>query len=74
MDSATTMPKNKFIDSGKGKKPVPDDLEAVSRKIEYWDQGLIARYRINYRTAQGTEHSIEWDGTTARVSEQHSPE
>jgi hypothetical protein len=59
-------------DTGKGKKSVADDLEAVLRKIEYWHQGSIARYSISYRTAQGTEHPIEWDGKTAR--EQRSPE
>jgi hypothetical protein len=54
-------------DTGKGKKAVADDLEAVLRKIEYWNQGSIARYRISYRSTQGTEHLIEWDGQTARV-------
>jgi hypothetical protein len=49
-------------DSGKGKKTVADDLEAALRKIEYWHQGSIARYRISYRRSQGTEHLIEWDG------------
>jgi len=57
----------KIQDTGKGKKSVADDLEAVLRKIEYWHQGSIARYRISYVSAQGTEHPIEWDGQTARV-------
>jgi hypothetical protein len=60
-------------DTGKGKKSVAEDLEAVLRKIEYWHQGSIARYRISYRSGQGTEHLVEWDGQTARVSEQRSP-
>ena len=58
-------------DTGKGKKAVADDLEAVLRKIEQWHQGSIARFRISYRSTQGTEHSVEWDGKMARVSEQN---
>jgi hypothetical protein len=54
-------------DTGKGKKCVADDLEAVLRKIEYWHQGSIARFRISYVSAQGAERPIEWDGQTARV-------
>jgi hypothetical protein len=57
----------KIQDTGKGKKSVADDLEAVLRKIEYWHQGPIVRYRISYRSTQGTEHLVEWDGQTARV-------
>jgi len=56
-----------FQDTGKGKKPVADDLEAVLRKIEYWHQSSIARYRISYTSTQGTEHLVEWDGQTARL-------
>ena len=59
-------------DTGKGKKSVGDDLEAVLLKIEYWHQSSIARYRISYRSTQGTEHLIEWDGKTARA--RRSPE
>jgi len=54
-------------DTGKGKKSVADDLDAVLLKIEYWHQGSIARYRISYVSAQGTECLIEWDGQTARM-------
>jgi hypothetical protein len=57
----------KIQDSGKGKKSVADDLEAVLRKIEHWHQGSIARYRISYRSTQGTEHLVDWDGKTARL-------
>jgi hypothetical protein len=39
-------------DTGKGKKSVGDDLEAVLLKIEYWHQSSIARYRISYRSTQ----------------------
>ena len=54
-------------DTGKGKKCVADDLEAVLLKIEYWHQGSIARYRISYMSTQGTEHLVEWDGKAARA-------
>ena len=54
-------------DTGKGKKSVADDLEAVLRKIEYWHQGSIVRYRISYQNTHGSEHLVEWDGQTARV-------
>jgi hypothetical protein len=54
-------------DTGKGKKSVADDLEAVLRKIEYWHQGPIVRYRISYRGIQGAEHLVARDGQTARV-------
>jgi hypothetical protein len=49
-------------ETGKGKKSVAEDLEAVLRKIEYWHQGPLARYRISYRSAQGTGHLVVWDG------------
>jgi len=58
----------KIQDTGKGKKSVADDLEAVLRKIEYWHQGSIAPYRISCRSTEGTEHLIEWDGQTARIA------
>ena len=54
-------------DTGKGKKAVADDLDAVLHKIEHWHQGSIARLRISYRSTEGTEHSVEWDGKIARV-------
>jgi hypothetical protein len=54
----------KIQDTGKGKKSVGDDLEAVLLKIEYWHQGSISHYRMSYRSAKGTEHLVEWDGKT----------
>ena len=54
-------------DTGKGTKSVAEDLKAVLRKIEYWHQCSIARFCISYRSTQGTEHSVEWDGKIARV-------
>ena len=56
-----------ILDIGKGKKSVAEDLEAVLLKIEYWHQGSIARFRITYRSIEGTEHLVEWDGKMARV-------
>ena len=60
----------KIQHTGKGKKSVADDLEAVLRKIEYWHQGSIVGYRISYWSTQGTEHLVAWDGQTARVASQ----
>jgi hypothetical protein len=60
----------KIQDTGKGKKSVAEDLGAVLRKIEYWHQGSIARFRISYVSAQGTEHPIEWDGSEPRALRQ----
>jgi hypothetical protein len=59
----------KIQGTSKGKKSVADDLEAVLRKIEYWHQGSIARFRITYQSTQETQHTVEWDGKTARVAE-----
>jgi len=36
----------KIQDTGKGKKSVGEDLEAVLLKIEYWHQGSIVRHRL----------------------------
>ena len=55
------------IDTGLGSRSVTEDIEAVLRKIEYWHQGAIARYRISYMSTLGSEHLVEWDGQTARV-------
>ena len=54
-------------DTGKGKKSVADDLEAVLLKIEYWHKSSIARYRISYMSTRGTEHLVECDGQRARM-------
>jgi hypothetical protein len=69
-DFTYTMSLNavKIVDSGKGMKAVADDLEAVLKKIEYWHQGPIAKYRITYLDTQGLEQDVEWDGKRARIS------
>ena len=55
-------------DTGKGKKSVAGDLEAVLLKIECWQQASLVPYSIIYRSTQGAEHLIVWDGKTARVA------
>jgi hypothetical protein len=42
-----------ITDTGKGKVPVANDIEAVLRKIEYWHQGSIAGFKIRYRDQNG---------------------
>jgi hypothetical protein len=41
------------------------DLEAVLRKIEYWHQAPITKFRIMARQGQGDWHGVRWDGKTA---------
>lgn len=55
----------KIEDTGKGTKPVADDLEAVLRKIEAWHQGSICGLLISYRHTNGLWHEISWDGKEA---------
>ena len=62
-----TVKEIKIQDTGKGRKSVRNDLEAVLKKIEDWHQGSIASYRISFTDAQGAWHQIEWDGKEARV-------
>jgi hypothetical protein len=44
----------KIEDTGKGPKPVGEDLEAVLRKIEGWHQGSISGFLISYRDREGS--------------------
>jgi hypothetical protein len=46
-----------ITDTGKGTVSVANDIEAVLRKIEYWHQGSIARFKIMYRDENG-----DWTG------------
>ena len=51
---------------GKGRISVGKDLEAVLRKIEYWHQAPITKFRIMARHGQGGAwHGVRWDGKTA---------
>ena len=51
--------------TGKGRLSVGKDLEAVLRKIEYWHQAPVTKFRIMARQGQGTWHGVRWDGKAA---------
>jgi hypothetical protein len=51
--------------TGKGRMSVGKDLEAVLRKIEYWHQAPVTKFRIMARQGQGTWHDVRWDGKAA---------
>ena len=51
--------------TGKGRLSVGKDLEAVLRKIEYWHQAPITKFRIMARQGQGAWNGVRWDGKTA---------
>jgi len=53
-----------IVDTGLGKCPVTEDIEAVFRKIEYWHQGPISSFRILCRDGKGFWHGVRWDGET----------
>ena len=42
-----------IVDTGLGRRSVTEDIEAVSRKIEYWHQGSIAKFKIVCRDSKG---------------------
>ena len=50
--------------TGKGRLSVSKDLE-VLRKIEYWHQASVTKFRIIARQGQGTWHGVRWDGKGA---------
>ena len=49
-------------DTGLGKCPVTEDIEAVLRKIEYWHQGSVAKFKIMCRDGKAFWHGVRWDG------------
>src|ERR1700722_11237350 len=51
--------------TGKGSISVGKDLEAVLRKIEYWHQAPVTKFRIIARQGQSTWHGVRWDGKAA---------
>jgi hypothetical protein len=51
--------------SGKGQLSVGQDFEAVLRKIEYWHQAPVTKFRIIARQGQGAWHGVRWDGKAA---------
>ena len=54
-----------IVDTGLGQRSVIEDIEAVLRKIEYWHQGSIAKFKIMCRDGKGFWHGVRWDGKTA---------
>jgi hypothetical protein len=53
-----------IFDTGLGKCPVTEDIEAVLRKIEYWHQGLIAAFKTMCRNEHGVWDGVRWDVRT----------
>ena len=51
--------------TGKGSISVGKDLEAILRKVEYWHQAPVTKFRIIARHGQGAWHEVRWDGKTA---------
>jgi hypothetical protein len=51
--------------TGKGRLSVGKDLEAVLRKIEYWHQAPVTKFRIMARQGQSTWHGVRWNGKAA---------
>jgi hypothetical protein len=51
--------------TGTGRLSVGKDVEAVLRKIEYWHQTPVTKFRIMTRQGQGTWHGVRWDGKAA---------
>jgi hypothetical protein len=54
-----------IVDTGKGRRSVTNDIEAVLRKIEYWHQGSIAGFKIMCRDENGVWDGVQWDGQHA---------
>jgi hypothetical protein len=44
------------------------DLEAVLRKIEYWHQAPVTKFRIMARQGKGAWHGLRWDGKRQHLS------
>jgi hypothetical protein len=56
-----------ITDTGLSQLPVIDDIEAVLRKIKYWHQGSISKFKIMCRDGKGFWHGVRWDGQTASL-------
>ena len=54
-----------IIDLNLGNRSVTNDIQNVLRKIEHYDQGSIAGFRIMYRDSEGMWDGIDWDGHRA---------
>jgi hypothetical protein len=57
-----------ITDTGKGRRSVTNDIEAVLRKIEYWHQGSISAFKITYRDENGVWDGVRWDGQHAYIA------
>ena len=47
-----------ITDTGLGTRSVTEDIEAVLRKLEYWHQGSITRFKIICRDGKGFWHAV----------------
>jgi hypothetical protein len=47
-----------IADTGTGKCSVAEDLESVLRKIEYWYQGSVAKFKIMCQDSKGFWHQV----------------
>jgi hypothetical protein len=54
-----------ITDTGKGRVSVANDIAAVLRKIEYWHQGSVAGFKIEYRDEKGAWTGIRWNAERA---------
>src|SRR5215472_8114268 len=57
-----------ITDTGLGSHAVTENIKAVLRKIEYWHQGSIAKFKIMCRDGKGFWHQVQWDGKAAVLS------
>ena len=63
------MKEIKIQDTGKGRKSVAEDLEAVLKKIEGFHQGSIAGFLISYRDTNRVWYRLSWNGEQATEKE-----
>lgn len=60
-----------IVDTGLVKCSVTDDIEAVLRKIEFWRQGSITRFKTLCRDGKGFWNGVRWEGKTAALFAVH---
>jgi hypothetical protein len=56
-----------IVDTGLGQRSVIEDIKVVLRKIEYWHQGSVAKFKIMSQDGKGFWHQVQWDGKTASL-------
>ena len=59
-----------ITDTGLGSHAVTENIKAVLRKIEYWHQGSITKFKIMCRDGKGFWHRVGWDGKN-RMDRKH---